>query len=150
MKELASPYWNWGRFYVNVVNSVLSGNWSSERSSKSQAVNYWWGMNSGVVDVLLSKDLPEGVAQLAEILRAGIIHGSIDPFRRRIITQDGRQINDGDRWLPPDEILHMDYLVENVEGKIPNFEELLPMSRAMVRLQGIYRDRIPPEKETMV
>lgn len=150
MKELASPYWNWGRFYVNVVNSVLSGNWSSERSNKSQAVNYWWGMNSGVVDVLLSRDLPEGVAQLAEILRTGIIHGSIDPFRRRIVTQEGRQVSDGSRWLPPDEILHMDYLVENVDGKIPEFEELLPMSRAMVRLQGVYRDRIPPEKEAMV
>ena len=55
--------------------------------------------------------------------------------------------NDGDRWFSPEEILHMDWLAECVEGRLPEFEELLPMSRSIVRLQGVYRDRIPPEKE---
>ena len=35
----------------------------------------------------------------------------------------------------------------NVEGSIPAFEELLPMSREIVRLLGVYRRMIPPEKE---
>ena len=33
------------------------------------------------------------------------------------------------------------------EGGIPDFDQLLPMSRSIVRLQGVYRDQIPPEKE---
>ena len=46
-----------------------------------------------------------------------------------------------------EEILHLDTLPDCVEGEIPPYEALLPMARPIVRLQGIYRDRIPPEKE---
>ena len=34
-----------------------------------------------------------------------------------------------------------------MEGYIPGYEELLSMARSIVRLQGVYRDNIPPEKE---
>ena len=34
-----------------------------------------------------------------------------------------------------------------VDGSIPAYDELLPMSRSIVRLQGVYRDKLPPEKE---
>ena len=49
--------------------------------------------------------------------------------------------------LSPDEILHMDWLCDRVRGAIPGFDELLPMARPLVRLQGIYRDTIPPDKD---
>ena len=41
----------------------------------------------------------------------------------------------------------MDWLCDCVDGSIPTFDELLPMARNLVRLQGVYRDQIPPEKE---
>ena len=41
----------------------------------------------------------------------------------------------------------MDWLCENVEGEIPPFETIIPAARGMVRLQGVYREEIPPEKE---
>ena len=41
--------------------------------------------------------------------------------------------------------MQMDWLCDNVEGKIPAFDELLPQSRNLVRLLGIYRESIPPE-----
>ena len=75
------------------------------------------------------------------------VDGSIDPFHRLISSQDGALRNDGNQWYSPEEILHMDWLCDCVEGSIPTFDQLLPMSQAMVRLQGVYRDRIPPEKE---
>ena len=46
----------------------------------------------------------------------------------------------------PEEILHMDWLCDNVYGSIPDFEELSEKAQAITRLQGIYRDRIPPVK----
>ena len=73
--------------------------------------------------------------------------GSIEPFQREIISQDGTVRNSGDQWFSPEEILHMDWLCDCVDGSIPPFEALLPMSRSIVRLQGVYRDQIPPEKE---
>jgi basic membrane lipoprotein Med (substrate-binding protein (PBP1-ABC) superfamily) len=143
---LGSPCWMWGKFYENVIRSIMSGAW--ENSKDPRAVNYWWGMDSGVIDVKLSDKLPEGVRTLAELLRKGIRSGAIDPFCRRIIAQDGTVMNDGSRAFTPDEILRMDWLCENVEGSIPGFDQVLPMSRAMVRALGVYKDEIPAEKET--
>ena len=144
--HLGSPCWMWGNFYEHVIQSILSGTWD-QGIDTAKAVNYWWGMDSGVIDVTLSDKLPDGLLQLADILRRGLRDGSIDPFRRRLVAQDGTVINDGSRSLTPEELLHMDWLCENVDGSIPEFDSLLPYSQAMVRELGIYRDTIPMEKE---
>jgi len=144
--HLASPCWMWGKFYEHVVNSILNGSWD-QGTEADKAVNYWWGMDSGVIDVTFSKYLPEGLRQMAWILRKGLQSGTIDPFKRLLVDQKGNVINDGSRKLTPEELLRMDWLCENVEGEIPPFEQILPYSQAMVRELGIYRDQIPPEKE---
>ena len=146
---LASPYWNWGAFYVKIVRSILNGGWEALNAGKNdrQAVNYWWGMASGVIGLRLSEELPEGVRTMAQIIQRGIHDGSISPFHRKISSQDGQLRNDGSQWLTPEELLHMDWLCDIVDGSIPDFDALLPMSQKIVRLQGIYRDRIPPERD---
>ena len=144
---LASPYWHWGNIYVRLVRSILSGGWDALSAQEGQAVNYWWGMQSGAVGVLLSEELPAGVRQLVEILRQGVASGSIHPFQGPVRDQAGALRGDGDHWFSPEEILHMDWLCSCVEGTIPGYEALLPMARSIVRLQGVYRDSIPPEKE---
>ena len=35
----------------------------------TKAVNYWWGLNSGVIDVKLADSIPPGLAVLAQMLR---------------------------------------------------------------------------------
>lgn len=146
LRPLGSPCWMWGKFYEHVVRTILNGAWDRSKDTH-QAVNYWWGMDSGVIDVELSKNLPESLVVLANILRKGLQDGSIDPFHRRIVAQDGTVKNDGTRTLTPDELLHMDWLCENVEGRIPRFEDILPFARDTVRELGVYRDEIPMEKE---
>ena len=143
---MSSPCWMWGKLYVHVVESILNGTWD-QGTEAFKAVNYWWGMDSGVIDVALSEHLPEGLRHLADILRSGLQNGTIDPFRRRLVAQDGTVKNDGSRALTPEELLHMDWLCENVDGGIPSFDTVLPYSQAMVRELGIYRDTIPMEKE---
>ena len=146
LNALASPVWLWGQFYVNVIRSILAGTYDKDKDTP-RAVNYWWGMDSGVIDVELDEHIPEGLLALARILRRGIADGTIDPFRRRIVAQDGSVKNDGSRSLSPDEVLRMDWLCENVEGHIPGFDEIEPFARPIVRQLGIYRDSIPVEKE---
>lgn len=146
---LASPVWNWGRLYERIVRSILDDSWYREADG-ARAVNYWWGMSSGVIDVMLDECLPEGVRLLAQVLRREIQSGQLSPFDRSFSTQDGQLINAGDGELTIDEILHMDYLCSSVSGSIPSYDDLLPMARSMVRLQGVYRDKIPPEQEASV
>ena len=146
---LVSPYWDWGAFYVKLAQSILGGDWDALNTSKhgAQAVNYWWGMSSGVIGIEMAKSLPAGVEVLAQMLKRDMVNGSIDPFYRRITSADGVERNDGHTYFAPDELLKMDWLCENVDGAIPAYDELSAKAQKFVRLQGIYRDAIPPEKE---
>lgn len=147
--SLASPVWVWGKFYEFVIRSILSGGWKRDKADTT-ALNFWLGMDSGVIGIGLSDKLPEGVRQMANLLKANIAAGQLDPFFRRIVAQDGTLKNDGTQHFSPEEVLHMDWLCDNVVGSIPPFEEILPISQKMVRQLGIYRDSIPPEKEAVI
>ncbi len=140
---LASPCCMWGSFYTKIIEAIFSG---QESKAPARAVSYWWGMESGAINVTLTDNLPEGVRQLSEILRQGLLAGTIDPFFRPIQAQDGTVKNDGTHSFTPDEILNMDYLVRGIEGHIPCYGELLPMARHTVQLLGVYRDKIPSEE----
>lgn len=146
LTPLASPCWLWGNFYERIIRSILNGTWE-QRSNPSVATNYWWGMDSGVIDVEFSKKLPESMRFLARSLSEGLKHGALDPFFRRITAQDGTVKNDGSRHFTPDELLRMDWLCDNIDGTIPPFEEVLPFAQPMLRELGVYKDTIPPEKE---
>ena len=143
---LGSPIWVWGKFYEHVIKAIQSGTWKDDKNGAAP-VNYWLGMDSGLIDVSLSDRLPAGVRSLATLLREGLSNGTTDPFLRRIVSQDGKLRNDGTRKFTPDELLHMDWLCDNVIGTIPTFDEIQPISQPMVRELGIYRDQILVEKE---
>ena len=146
---LGSPVWVWGKFYEFVIRSILSGGWKRDKTDTT-ALNFWLGMDSGVIGVELSDKLPEGLRTMANLLKANIASGQLDPFFRRIVAQDGSVKNDGTFHFTPEQVLHMDWLCDNVVGSIPPFEEVLPISQKMVRQLGIYRDSIPPEKEVVI
>lgn len=147
-ESIASPYWDWGAFYVQIVRTILSGEWDSTAFShkKGRAVNYWWGIANGVIGLECANTIPEGTKALANLLMDGIRHGTVDPFLRRIVSQDGTLRNDGTNVFTPEEILNMDWLCDNVIGQIPAFEALSQKAQEITRLQGIYRDQIPPRK----
>ena len=146
---IASPYWDWGAFYVQIARTILSGEWDASVFNRKQerAVNYWWGVANGVIGLEWADKIPEGTKALANLLVEGIRHGTVDPFLRKIVSQEGTLRNDGPNVFTPEEILHMDWLCDNVIGDIPDFDSLTEKARVITRLQGIYRDSIPPRKE---
>jgi len=148
LQPLASPCWNWGKFYEGVVRSVFDGSWNTLNAKGTEkAVNYWWGMNSGVIDVSISPSLPEGVRQLAQILKQGVVDRNINVFGSKLVDQQGNVRSNGDRALPPEEILYMDWLLDNVNGSIPEFEDLLPVSQQLVRLLGVRSSQVKAQPE---
>lgn len=143
---LGSPIWVWGKFYEFVIRSIFAGGWKQEKGL-SAALNYWLGMDSGVIGLRLSDKMPEGLRQMANILSQAISDNRLDPFKRRIVSQDGTVRNDGNRCLSPEELLRMDWLCDNVIGSIPSYHEVLPISQTMVRELGLERDTILMGKE---
>ena len=135
MIPLGSPTWVWGQFYENMIRGIMSGSWDDDRNG--QIVNLWWGMRSGVVDVALAENLPEGLRVLADMLKSGIVNGTLDPFKRMIVDQQGVVRNDGTQVFTPAELMHMDWLCENVVGAFPTYQQVQPIARPMVDILGI-------------
>ena len=133
-----------GLSYYIFARSILRGGW--DELNAAGAINYWWGFASGAVDVQLAPSVPDGPRELLRVLREALVHGELTPFHRRITDQEGTLRNDGEQWFSPETILRMDWLCSNVTGKIPDYEELLPMAQPMVRLLGVYRDALQPKK----
>ncbi|MDO5325640.1 MAG: BMP family ABC transporter substrate-binding protein [Clostridia bacterium] len=146
LQPLAAPRWNWGSYYEKTVRSLMNGGIDSLKDLK-HANNDWWGLSSGVIDLAIGEDLPDGVKMLANILQSGIAAERIDPFLCPIKDQQGHAISDGSRHFTIEELMHLDWLCDNIEGSIPGFDELLPRSQSLVRLLGLYRDYIPPKTE---
>ena len=143
---LGSPVWVWGKFYEFVLSAMFAGTWKREKNGRTP-LNYWLGMDSGVIGVNLSDRLPTGIRTMAQFLQESIAGKWLDPFARKIVAQDGTVKNDGSRTFTPDELLHMDWFCDNVVGSIPKMREILPMALPMVKELGIYRDSESAKKE---
>ncbi|MDO5348881.1 MAG: BMP family ABC transporter substrate-binding protein [Lachnospiraceae bacterium] len=137
LTTLATPLWHWGKFYERIVKLIRQGGWSSLDTKGKQAVNYWWGMSAGVIDVICSKNLPRGTNRLISFLTNSIKSGSFHPFESDIYSSDGICRCGENNKLTPKEIVTMNWLVENVAGTIPEMDEMTEEARDLVKLQGI-------------
>ena len=136
--NLAIPLWHWGKFYEELIRTIMNGKWKEDDSSpKKKAINYWWGMSAGVIDVICSQNLPIGTKRLVDLLKQTISTGEFNPFTGILYSQDGLIQDDPKRILTPEEIINMDWLARSVIGTIPKEEELLEEAKAVVQRQGL-------------
>ncbi|MBO5346856.1 MAG: BMP family ABC transporter substrate-binding protein, partial [Lachnospiraceae bacterium] len=128
--QLTVPMWNWGKFYEKIVREIQAGNWN-----KSKALNYWWGISSDIVDLIISDNLPVNTRFLVETMRKQIFTEEFHPFQGEITLQDGTVIGEEESVLSPEQIITMDWFVENVVGKRPLFENLTEEAKTLLALQ---------------
>lgn len=138
ISNLAMPFYNWGLFYERIIKAVLDGKWKQEeKEERIKALNYWWGMSAGVIDVICSNHLPAGTIRLVNLMKKLIKEGTVSPFYGKLYSQDG-VIHDNEEYeMRPEEIMKMNWLCENVVGSIPELDEMVDEARDVVVLQGI-------------
>jgi basic membrane protein A and related proteins len=113
---LTSVIWNWGPYYIDIVESVMDGTWESEQ--------YWGGWPDGIVDLApIAEFVPEEIRSTIEEeisrFKSGeetiytIFTGPIADQTGEIRVPDGQSMTD-------EELLSMDWFVEGVEGEIPS------------------------------
>ncbi|MDE7404578.1 MAG: BMP family ABC transporter substrate-binding protein, partial [Lachnospiraceae bacterium] len=140
-RNLAVPLYHWGKFYEQLLRTIVDGTWKyDEKSSSSKAINYWWGMSAGVIDVVCSNHLPIGTKRLVELLKATISSELFNPFSGILYSQTGIVIDDPERKLTPEEIMNMDWLAENVIGSIPKKEDLNEQAAPVINQQGVMKE----------
>lgn len=115
-RRLAASIWNWGAFYQLIVRKVLDGTYDSvPASQKDRALNYFLGISSGIIDVILSDDLPRPSFRLARMLGKGIAEGRISPFEGVIFDREGKAHGAEEAFLSTGQIMEMDWLAENID-----------------------------------
>ena len=134
-KQLARPVYNWGRYYELILEGVLNDN--SDFKDEDYAINYWYGLSSGVVDVQLSSELSYYSAKLIAMLKDAIINSTMDPFAMEINSQDGQIQPVYMPKLSNEEIISMDWLNDNVIGTLPKQEELNDEAKNIVAASGV-------------
>lgn len=136
--NLAMPVWHWGKFYEQMIRRIMKGEWKAdETGDELRGVNYWWGMSADVIDVICSQYLPIGTTRLVNLLKETIRSDTFNPFSGILYSQNGIVQKDENKRLSPEEIVTMDWLAENVVGRIPDTEELVAKAKPLIETQGL-------------
>lgn len=121
-ENLAMPIRHWGRYYELLLDSVLRGSYEAAAGGFDvSAVNYWWGLESGVVDVLPGSRLSDGAKRLLHALRFAVSMRVERPFGQ----------------MDHKEIILMNALQENIRGYIPSPEALNDEARRLTDIVGL-------------
>jgi basic membrane lipoprotein Med (substrate-binding protein (PBP1-ABC) superfamily) len=135
--NLARPVWQWGNYYEAMLRRIRDRTFQSEYEESHKALNYFWGMSAGVVSLDCSERIPYGIRKLAALLQDGICSGVVEPFCGPIYAQDGRKVAADFESLRLEQIINMDWLVENIVGAIPAYGELNEVGRSTVEIMGV-------------
>ena len=149
IERLALSVWDWGRYYELLLQTIRDDTWSKDASEhRDHAINYWWGMTSGVVRLDVEKDLPFGQRKLVKLLERALLEGILHPFEGAIIDQRGDMINQDD-WSRPsnEQLASMRWLNANVVGRLPKSWELSPAGVEDVNAAGVISEQTDAEEE---
>ncbi len=136
-RNLAMSIYHWGAFYEELLNTIARGSWKVEESDENKALNYWWGLSAGVIDVICSSSLPIGTKKLVELMKHSISTGVFHPFAGPLTDQNGEVRCSETDLLKPEDIMTMDWLVDNIVGSIPNIDDLIAEAKPVVQLRGL-------------
>lgn len=123
-ETIAALVWNWGIFYERILKGILSGSWlnlSELFGAETKPINFWWGIDSGILDIFYSKRLvPVETQKLVEFMKNMIMSDNFNPFSGPVYDRDGNLVIEEGNFASREQILSMDWFVEGVEGELTN------------------------------
>ena len=145
--SLIHSVWCWGKYYEEILRRIFDKSLQNEYNSSNKALNYYWGMSAGVIDVWFSDELSMSTRRFIDFLKESIKANICIPFLTPLVTQSGEVIGEDQKSLTLDQIINMDYLAENVIGEIPKYNDLTDMGKATVDTAGIDIAQNDPQQE---
>jgi basic membrane lipoprotein Med (substrate-binding protein (PBP1-ABC) superfamily) len=137
LNSLATAVCNWGKFYEQILEGIRKDAWKTDtNANKNRAINYWWGMSAGVTELICSGKLPKETRRLVESFSNMIITGQFFPFDTELVDNEGVVRQPAGEHMRHTQIAKMDWLLDNVDGKVPPFNELKEDALPLVLLQG--------------
>lgn len=120
--HLAAPIWHWGTFYERILKNLISEEnyigFGDALGLGSKLVNFWWGMDSGVLDIYyVPKYVPPDTQKLVDLLKRIIIGNDFNPFTGPIADINGVERVPRDEAASQQQILKMNWFVDNVDAE---------------------------------
>lgn len=107
--HLTAPIWNWGPYYVSVVESVKNGTWKSGAA--------WPGLADGIVDLApFGPMVPQDLQDKTNAAKADIKAGKLKVFTGPVKDQKGAEKIAAGVVASDEELLGMTWFVEGVIG----------------------------------
>jgi hypothetical protein len=130
------PVYDWGIFYERIIDQYIAGVFKNSKDNP-EAINYWWGLSAGVVDIICSKNVPTSTMNLVNMVKNQMKRNTLSPFMGRIVSQNDEIKHNTDDAMSPGEIVKMNWLVENVVGDIPEIDKLKDAAKSLVNVMGV-------------
>ena len=118
--QLFSSVNNWGIYYINKIQALMDGSWTTGEGPDHWAGNTWAGMADDFLVLSAFENMPDDVAKAAQKAADDIKSGAnkifTGPIRDNSGTEKipaGKTLNDGELFTT------LDYYVEGIVGKIP-------------------------------
>ena len=137
IRNLAMPVVNWAKYYEKLVQTMLDGEWNNEEAGKYKAVNYWWGLEAGAADIVVSSSVPYTSAKMIELMKDALQAGRLSPFSHELRSQNGIIQGAKAGRLSNEQIIRMDWLNDNVIGVIPEYGKLSEEAKELTRVAGV-------------
>ncbi|WP_305138403.1 BMP family ABC transporter substrate-binding protein [Dubosiella newyorkensis] len=136
--NLATRKYYWGEFYKQLLTSILNGSFRLIERHGNESINYWWGLSNGMLDLYLKDSLPKQTRRLIEVMKEHMSEGGFNLFSTEMKDQKGRIRNHENESMSLQEIADMDWLLENVVGKIPKLSDFTEDAQELIAQYGIY------------
>jgi len=118
--QLFSSVNNWGPYYIQQVQHVMDGSWTTGEGPEHWAGNTWNGLGDDYLVLTEFKNMPADIAAKATAARDGIASGSLNIFEGPMMDNKGNEVlatgavlDDGGLWA-------MNYYLDGVLGDLPN------------------------------
>jgi len=118
--QLFSSVNNWGPYYIQQVQHVIDGSWTTGEGPDHWAGNTWNGLGDDYLVLTEFKNMPADIAAKATAARDGIASGSLNIFEGPMMDNKGNEVlatgavlDDGGLWA-------MNYYLDGVLGDLPN------------------------------
>lgn len=110
--QLAAVVHKWEAFYINRVNEVLEGTWTSRSE--------WQGIGDGMVDIVALNDkLPNNLKEKVLNKRNAIADGVFHPFTGPVKNQKGKTVVKKGESMSDGQLQSMNYYVKGVLSEFP-------------------------------
>ena len=120
-EKIATPIWNWNEFYETIMEDILSSRFTAVQSilpTKTHRLNYWWGLDTEMLDIEISEDLSDSTKHLVKFLKNGIKYKVAYPFEGPVYDKTGKLRILENESARISDIIEMDWIVEGVTANI--------------------------------